>query len=551
MSTGTFHPADGDDPVAAAVCDYLAASDAGRPIPPADWLARYPDLAAELRQFLDEDDGIEPLLRAFARGGLREPDLRTAERFVGDYELLERIGGNMGVVYRARQQSLPREVAVKLLLRPGEADRERFRAEAEAMARLNHPHVARILEVARGVGVPFLSMEWYPGGALNGRLTEFMHDPDRAAELVGQVARAVHHAHQRGILHRDLKPANVLLDDAGRPYVADFGLAVLLGTGEPAVRVGAGTPAYMAPEQLTGDVTVATDVHGLGALFYALLTGRPPFAADTLTDLLDQVRTVDPVAPRRLNPRVDPDLEAVCCKCLRKDPADRYPTAAAVADDLESYREGERPTARPLGPLGRAAHVVRQARAAADFRTLGPALLTLALFALLTNVAVYGLFRMGAAEAWAWVAVFASYVPLYAFLIRDWRSGSSRRRAGRRHLWSVWLGHAAACVAVFVALRITAGPDAERGFDAGYVACAGVNALAFAVMGSLFAGRLYLFAATWLVAAVGMAVLLPWAPLIYAVLIAGCSLLTGLQLRGLVHPDAADEPGLIGDTATG
>src|SRR5262245_22661627 len=141
----------------------------------------------------------------------------------------------MGVVYRARQQSLPREVAVKLLLRPGEADRERFRAEAEAMARLNHPHVARILEVARGVGVPFLSMEWYPGGALNGRLTEFMHDPDRAAELVGQVARAVHHAHQRGILHRDLKPANVLLDDAGRPYVADFGLAVLLGTGEPAL----------------------------------------------------------------------------------------------------------------------------------------------------------------------------------------------------------------------------------------------------------------------------------------------------------------------------
>ena len=216
----------------------------------------------------------------------------------------------------------------------------------------------------------------------------------------------------------------------------------------------------------------------------------------------------------------------------------RYPTAAAVADDLDRCRRGEPVDARPLGPMGRLARVVRQARAAADFRALGPGLLALALLALLTNVAVYGLLHTGAAEGWAWAAVFASYVPLFAFLVRDWRAGPAGNNAGRRHLWSIWLGHAAACIAVFVALRITAGADVVRGFGAGYVACAGVNALAFAVMGSLFAGRQYLFAGAWLAAAVGMALALPAAPLIYAGLIGTCSLLIGLQLRGLIDLDA-------------
>ena len=534
MSTGTFLPASEDDSLAAAICEFITAREAGRPIAPTDWLARHPDLAVELRQFLDQTDGVEPLLRTLGRGGLRRPDLQSDDRFIGDYELLQCVGGNMGVVYRARQLSLPREVAVKLLLRPGEKDQERFRAEAEAMARLNHPHIARIIEVSHAAGVPFFSMDWYPGGSLDGRLATLVVDPYRAAALIEQVARAVHHAHQRGVLHRDLKPANIVLDEADRAFVADFGLAVLLSDRELDGRAGAGTPAYMAPEQLTGDVTVATDVHGLGAVLYALLTGRPPFGADSLTELLEQVRTGDPVSPRQLNPRVDVDLEAICRKCLRKDPSARYASAAAVAEDLARWRGGFPTEARPLGPMGQAMHVIRQARAATDFRTLSPALMALALLALLTNLAAFGLLRSGAAEGWVWAAVFASYVPLFAFLVRDMRTVPDQNSVGRRHLWTIWLGHAAACLAVFVAFRVTAGDDFVQGIAAGYVACAGLNAMSFAIMGSLFAGRLYLLGAAWIVATVAMGFALPWAVLIYAVLIGLCSLITGLQLRGLM-----------------
>src|SRR5262249_42492910 len=177
VTTITYVPE--DDPVAATVAEYLAAKDSGRPLSSEEWLARHPDLAAELHGFL-EDDGLGTGLRAF-RGELKEPDLRTDERFVGDYELLEKIGGNMGVVYRARQLSLGREVAVKVLLRAGVADRARFRAEAEAMARLRHPNVLRIFEASRGAEVPFFSMELHPAGTLAGQVSEFVRQPRRSA----------------------------------------------------------------------------------------------------------------------------------------------------------------------------------------------------------------------------------------------------------------------------------------------------------------------------------------------------------------------------------
>jgi hypothetical protein len=534
-----------DDPVAAAVAEFLEARDAGRPLDPADWLARHPDLARELREFLDEADGLAAGLRSF-RGAARGPDLATAERFVGDYELVERVGGNMGVVYRARQRSLPREVAVKLLLRFGAGHHERFRAEAEAMARLEHPHIVRILEVSRGDGVPFFSMEWCPGGTLAARVAEYRRRPDGAAELVERVAVAVDFAHRRGVLHRDLKPANILFDEFDRPRVADLGLAVPVRGGDDEDRAGAGTPAYMAPEQLDGDVTVATDVYGLGAILYELLTGRPPHAASTLTATLDQVRDGDPVPPAALDPRVDPDLDAICRKCLARDPARRYASAADLAEDLRRFRQGRPTAARPLGPLGRVAHAVRQARAAGDFRALGPGLLAQAAVVLASNAAVFALLRAGAAEGWVWAAVLASYVPLFALLARD-RLAARRHNPVRLHLWAVWAGHATACVAVLLAHRFAAGDDFARGILNGYIGCAGLNALAFVVMGSLFAGRLYLLGMAWAGAAVGVGMFLPFAPLIYAVLMAACSLVTGLQLRAFGRPDEAraggEQPG--------
>src|SRR5262245_8345856 len=240
-----------DDPAATAVWEYLT----GRTT------TDHPAVAAFLA-----DSRLDDRLRALGRGGLREPDLNTDERFVGDCELLEKVGGNMGTVYRARQRSLPREAAVKLLLR-GESYRDRFRTEAEAMARLQHPHVVRIWEVSRADGVPYLGMEWCPGGTLAEKVGEFRSQPDRAAAIVETVARAVHHAHRRGILHRDLKPANILLSgDSAVPKITDFGLAKRLEPGDARTQSGVvlGTPSYIAPEQASGkpgEVGHAVDIY--------------------------------------------------------------------------------------------------------------------------------------------------------------------------------------------------------------------------------------------------------------------------------------------------
>ena len=530
MNTASYIP-ENEERIAEAVAEYLQARENGTPFPIAEWLSVYADIACQLREFLDDSDGVALGLRTF-RGGANEPDLQTEERYLGDYELVERIGGNMGIIYRARQRSLPREVAVKLLLR-GEPYRDRFRAEAEAMARLHHPNIVRILEVSRGDVPPYFSMEWHKGGSLDRRYAEYINNPGKAVDLVETVARAVHFAHQRGVLHRDLKPANVLLDEFGRPIVADFGLAVPLNTSDLAERAGAGTPAFMAPEQITGDVTVATDVHGLGALLFALLTGRPPFYADSLAGVFEQVRFTQP-RPGDFNPRVDADLDAICQKCLAKAPVDRYATAAELAEDLSRWKGGRSIAARPLTTLARVGRVLQQARPATEFRAIGPGLIVLAFLSFATNMAAFVLLRTKAAEPWVWLAVFSSYIPLVVVLVREWRTAPDRYLPARNHLWSIWAGHLAACTTMFLAFRINAGPDFARGIEAGYIGSAGLNALAFVTMGSLFAGRHFLFGTAWVLSSLVMGMAPSWAPLIYAVVIAACNLLAGAQLRGLL-----------------
>ncbi len=288
--------------------------------------------------------------------------LEASERRFGDYELLCELGrGGMGVVYKARQVSLNRLVAVKMLqsrLLATADDLKRFQNEAEAIAMLDHPHIVPILEVGQWRDGRFYSMKLIDGSSLDKRLDEFRSDPTAVARLMATIARAVHHAHERGVLHRDLKPANVLLDEDRQPFVTDFGLAKRVEADSELTQSGAimGTPAYMAPEQATGrrrEVTRATDVYGLGAILYALLTGRPPFRADSVMEILQAVRDQAPEAPSKMNSLVPRDLQVICLKCLEKEPSRRYQGADEVANDLVLFLAGESISARPAGKLER------------------------------------------------------------------------------------------------------------------------------------------------------------------------------------------------------
>ncbi len=291
-----------------------------------------------------------------------ESERATGSIAVPGYEIEVVLGrGGMGVVYKARHLALKRAVALKMVLAGGHAgprELARFRIEAEAVARLQHPNIVQIHEVGEAGGRPYCALEFVEGGNLAGKIDGKPMPAREAARLVEALARAMQLAHSRNAVHRDLKPANILLTADGTPKITDFGLPRQLDSDSGETQAGAvmGTPSYMAPEQASGhahEAGPAADIYALGAILYACLAGRPPFQGTTVVETLDQVRTQEPVAPSRWQAGVPLDLETICLKCLRKEPEKRYASAAELADDLVRYQEGEPIRARPVGRLER------------------------------------------------------------------------------------------------------------------------------------------------------------------------------------------------------
>jgi hypothetical protein len=293
------------------------------------------------------------------------PETRSVS--VPGYEILGKLGeGGMGIVYKARQLAADRVVAMKMILGGGHVSADlltRFRTEAKAIARLQHPNIVQVYDVGECDGLPYFSLEFCPGGTLAKKLSGTPLPPREAAGLVETLARAMHAAHQAQIIHRDLKPANVLLAADGTPKITDFGLAKKIDeAGQTASGAIMGTPSYMAPEQAGGKSAIgpAADVYALGAILYECLVGRPPFKGPTAVDTILQVISDEPVPPTQLQSKVPRDLETICLKCLQKEPARRYASAAELADDLRRYQAGEPIAARPVGIGERAVKWVRR-----------------------------------------------------------------------------------------------------------------------------------------------------------------------------------------------
>src|SRR5438034_1209391 len=300
--------------------------------------------------------GLGPLLNEEDEA-VESSDVPIAIEF-DDYDLLKEIGrGGQGVVYRARQKSLNRTVALKIIgvgHWATEAHLKRFRLEAEAAASLNHPFIVPIHEIRERGGYCYFSMNLVEGGQLDEVVKREPLSVRRATELIAKLARTVHYAHENGILHRDIKPGNVLLDKEGEPHLTDFGLARLVETEGTVTRTTEmlGTPSYMAPEQACGnnaELTGAADIYGLGAVLYQLLTGTPPFVGRSTYETVRLLLETDARQPRLLNPKVDRDLSTICLKCLEKDPQRRYSSALALAQDLERWLRHEPIQARRTG----------------------------------------------------------------------------------------------------------------------------------------------------------------------------------------------------------
>jgi eukaryotic-like serine/threonine-protein kinase len=520
---------------------------------------RHPDLADELRQLWAIAQVAQvcarpsELTQTLDRPRPVDPPSGALPRTFGDYELLEELGrGGMGVVYKARQKSLNRIVALKMLLHGDAAsadDRTRIRAEAKAAALLKHPNIVAVFDVGECDGRDYFTMPFIEGMSLAHLLAEGPMPPRDAAQLVAAVAHAVHHAHQQGIIHRDLKPGNILISEPGfrtsdstqptqeirnpkseirNPLVTDFGLAKQLASPQHSLtQTGAilGTPSFMPPEQAAsnrGAIGPASDVYSLGAILYNCLTGRPPFQAANRYDVIFMVLEQDPVPPRLLNPKVDRDLEIICLKCLQKSPELRYESAAHLAKDLEAFLAGEPLSIRPselrdlIGRLFRPTHHIT------ILENWGGLWMAHSLFTFLLCLLTWGLQQGGVTNRLVYMSLWSAGVMLWGGIF--WHM---RRRIGpvtfvERQIAHVWAAGVSGTFGVLVLEWLLDRPVLEFAPIIGVLA-----GMVFLCKAGILSGMFYFAVAGLFSAALLMTHFRSEAMLIYGVTLAACYFVPG------------------------
>lgn len=450
-----------------------------------------------------------------------------------DYELLEELGrGGMGVVYRARQKSLGRTVAVKMLLRRDlatAADLSRFQSEAEAAARLDHPGIVSIFEVGECGGHPFYSMRFIEGTTLAKRLAAGPVPPREAAVILVQVAEAVDAAHRRGVLHRDLKPSNILIDSSGTPHVSDFGLAKRVEADQDVTHTGAilGTPCYMSPEQAAGsrgDVGPTSDVWSLGTILYQTLTGRPPFQAANPMDTLLAVLESDPPVPRSLDPAVDRDLELIALKSLQKPQELRYASAAALAGDLRAFLAGEPVAARRGGLSEIVARLFRETHHATVLENWGLLWMWHSVVILTLCVVTDVLAWQGVVSRWPYMVLWGGGLAVWAPIFWALRHRAGPVTAVERQIAHIWGGSVIASVLLFWVEGLLALPVLTLSPVLALLA-----GIVFFAKAGILSGAFYVQAAVLFGTALVMCLVPAWQHVIFGIVSGLCFFVPGLK----------------------
>lgn len=472
----------------------------------------------------------------------------------GDYALLKELGrGGMGVVFKARQISLDRMVAVKMILPGPKAnadDLARFRLEAEANAQLRHPNIVTVHEVGEIHGQPYYSMDYVEGSSLSQRLAQGPLPGRQAARYVMTVARALHYAHSHGIVHRDMKPSNILLDTCDEPHITDFGLAKRIGVDSGHTRTGAvmGTPSYMAPEQAAGktkELGPPCDIYGLGAVLYELITGRPPFRSDTPIDTIMHVLEREPAPPRLLNPKVDRDLETICLKCLEKDPKQRYAGADALAADLNHYLNGESISARSFNVIDRLSRTLERSHYDVEFQNWGSMLMWFSAMVFTAQLATFAVVQTGGPRWLVWLCRGLEFFSIGFVFWRHRQRNLLPTNTAERQLWTIWIGYLAATVAMFIVNYLLFARGILTGGEAAplrwpelcvYPPAAILAGLGFFVMGSSYWGRCYMLGVGFFLLAGTMTFRLDWAPFEFGVAWGTTLAVVGWRLSSLNRP---------------